>query len=342
MNALAKPFDIFRIHGGKVEAARALFPQARAPWVDLSTGISPWSYSHERIPAEAFTRLPDPEAIAALEAAASESFGVGDGARVVATPGSDIALRVIGRILAGARVAVVRPGYSGHMLMWEGAPVTTIAAEALGRAAVDHDVIVLANPNNPDGRIVSRDTLMKVAEQLTLRSGTLIVDEAFADVRPDDSLCGLLDDPRARSVMVLRSFGKFYGLAGVRLGFIVASRAERWRAFGDWPVSGPAVAVGTAAYRDHAWQSAQRRRLMDAAARLDAVLAGAGLTISGGTALYRLARCHDADEVFRRLAAHGVLTRPFSSDPTLLRVGLPAEESQWQRLAVALDSRRSS
>jgi cobalamin biosynthetic protein CobC len=354
VNAAASAFDVFRLHGGKVEAARALFPDARAPWIDLSTGISPWAYPHEGIGREAFTRLPDPEALAALEAAAAASFGVADPACVVATPGSDLALRLMGRIFAGRRVAVVRPGYSGHLLAWGAAPVTSVAARDIESVARDHDVVVLANPNNPDGRLIERSLLLDVAGALAGRGGVLIVDEAFADVRPDESLCGSLD--RVSNVIVFRSFGKFFGLAGVRLGFVVAACSEQGRALrvrdserhgarafraaiGDWPVSGPAVAVGTAAYRDLQWQSVQRRRLAEAAERLDALLTRAGFTIAGGTVLFRLARCADAGAVFKHLAAHGILTRPFASDSTLLRVGLPADEAHWQRLATALDSR---
>jgi cobalamin biosynthetic protein CobC len=345
-------FDVFRLHGGKVEAARALFPHGRAPWVDLSTGISPWAYPHEPLPREAFTRLPDAEALAVLEAAASSSFGVADAQSVVATPGSDLALRLLGRVLAGCRVAVVRPGYSGHVLAWE-APVTTIAACDIESAASDHDVIVLANPNNPDGRVVSRERLLRIAARLAERAGVLLVDEAFADVMPEASVCGFLD--RFANLVVLRSFGKFFGLAGVRLGFVVTAAttavapaglsiaAEIRRALGDWPVSGPAVAIGTAAYRDTRWQSGQRQRLAHAAQRLDALLTEAGLAIEGGTVLFRLVRCADANAVFEHFAAHGILTRPFAGDPTLLRIGLPGDESQWQRLADALvDARCTS
>jgi cobalamin biosynthetic protein CobC len=364
MNAAANAFDVFRLHGGKVEAARSLFPDVRAPWIDLSTGISPWSYPHEGIAREVFTRLPDPEALAALEAAAAGSFGVVDPAWVVATPGSDLALRVMGRVFAGRRVAVVRPGYSGHVLAWEETPVTAVAARDIERAARDHDLVVLANPNNPDGRVIERALLLDVAGALAERGGVLIVDEAFADVRPEESLCASL--ARVSNVIVFRSFGKFFGLAGVRLGFVIAACSEQGRALqshgsgkangahaaawsrafraaiGDWPVSGPAVALGTAAYRDLQWQALQRRRLTDAAERLDALLIRAGFTIAGGTALFRLARSADADAAFRHLAAHGILTRPFASDGTLLRVGLPADEAHWRRLAAALDSRSIS
>jgi cobalamin biosynthetic protein CobC len=375
VNAVADAFDIFRLHGGKVEAARALFPQVRAAWVDLSTGIGPWAYPYEGIPREAFTRLPDPEAITALERAAAESFGVADARGVVATPGSDLALRALGRIFAGRRVAVVRPGYSGHVLAWGDTTITAIAARDIESAAGDHDVIVLANPNNPDGRLIERERLLGVAARLRERAGVLVVDEAFADVMPRESLCGSLD--RMGNAVVFRSFGKFFGLAGVRLGFVATSNPAQRRAseagthstamverrhasagnrvdgeggvvaafrqaLGDWPVSGPAVAIGTQAYRDVEWQALQRRRLTQSAQRLDALLTRAGLTIAGGTVLFRLARCDDADAVFRHLATQGILTRPFASDGTLLRVGLPGDESQWQRLAAALTTRFTS
>jgi cobalamin biosynthetic protein CobC len=224
------------------------------------------------------------------------------------------------------------------VLAWGDAPLTASGAGDLELAARNHDVIVLANPNNPDGRAIARERLLNVHAALASRGGTLIVDEAFADVLPDNSVCGSMRD----GLVVFRSFGKFFGLAGVRLGFIVAAppAAQRFRqALGDWPVSGPAVAIGTAAYNDIEWQTMQRARLTSAAARLDALLEQGGFSIAGGTALFRLARCGDADSAFRHLAAHGVLTRPFSSDPTLLRIGLPADESHWARLTDALIGR---
>lgn len=356
MNA-AISSEVFRLHGGKLRAARGVFREAREPWIDLSTGISPWCYPLDALGPEALTRLPDPEDICVLEAAAGESFGIG-APRVIATPGSDLALRALGRVFAGRRVAVVRPGYSGHVLTWGDAPVTLVGVDDLELAAREHEVVLLANPNNPDGRLIERARLLVVAEQFSRASpphagesrsgGALIVDEAFADLAPEHSLCGALDEPLSRSLIVFRSFGKFFGLAGVRLGFVIcdAVSARHFRqALGDWPVSGPAVALGTAAYRDTEWQTMQRQRLAAAAARLDGLLTRAGLSVIGGTALFRLARCAGADGVagadalFRHLATHGILTRPFASDPTLLRFGLPGEEAHWRRLALALHSR---
>jgi cobalamin biosynthetic protein CobC len=338
MTAAATALDVFRLHGGNVAAARAQFPEVRSAWIDLSTGISPWAYPHERIDAAAFTRLPDPEAVADLERAAARSFGVEDAVCVIATPGSDLALRLLGPMYSGRRVAVVRPGYSGHVLAFGDVPITTIGDGDLEAAARMHAVIVLANPNNPDGRVLSRERLLALRVELASRGGTLIVDEAFADALPVHSLCAASRE----GLIVFRSFGKFFGLAGLRLGFVVAAPSEQRRfrqALGDWPVCGPAVAIGTAAYRDVEWQAMQRARLRSAAERLDALITGAGFTITGGTALFRLARCGDAGAAFHHLASHGILTRPFTSDSTLLRIGLPADEAHWARLADALIGR---
>lgn len=338
MQAPGASLDLFRQHGGRVDAAGVLFPAAPRPWLDLSTGISPWAWPHGSLPVAALTRLPEPRDVRALEAAAAVCFDVADPEQVVAVPGTDLALRLLEPMFCGQRIAVVRPGYSGHRLAWRHSPVTELGADALEDAAQTHDVLVLANPNNPDGRLIAPGRLRALARTLAARGGVLVVDEAYADVEPGHSLCAEVDD----GLIVFRSFGKFFGLAGVRLGFAVAPNphAAGFRQLvGDWPVSGPAVAIGRAAYVDDAWQVEQRERLQKARARLDALLVESGLEVTGGTPLYRLARCADATALFLHLAARGILVRPFHDDPQLLRIGLPAEQDQWDRLREALNAR---
>ena len=345
MNAARSPFDVFRAHGGKIEAARTLFPQSPPEWIDLSTGISPWAWPYDSLLDRAtFTRLPDPETLVGLEAAASACFGVNEAARVIALPGTDIGLRLLGPVFPHARVAVVRPGYSGHLSAWT--EWSTLHARSVRRirdaelldAARDHSIIVLANPGTPDGRTVERELLLQTAEALASRGGVLIVDEAYVDADPALSLCGEPD------LILFRSFGKFFGLPGLRLGFVVVpeDQVARFRhAAGDWPLNGPAISVGTAAYLDKPWQHTQRERVRRAAARLDEILQCAGLAVEGGTPLFRLARCAnaEADALFRHLASHAILTRPFEDDSGLLRIGLPGDESQWNRFAAALETR---
>lgn len=332
-HALVEPFAV---HGGRLAEARAAFPDVD-DWSDLSTGIAPWSYPFEGI-AGSFQRLPDPAETAALEAAAARLFGT-TAERVVAVSGSDLALRLLGTIIPG-RVAVAGPGYSGHVVMWGDRAVSRCSQEGVLAMAQTHDAIVLARPNNPDGWMADHHQLFTAAAQMAARGGYVVVDEAFADATPDDSLSGY----EWPGLIVLRSFGKFFGLAGLRLGFVIAppSLCRQLRMLiGDWPVSGPAIAIGRAAYADTVWQAAQRGRLAVASQRLVALLAAHDHGIIGSTAYFALIAAPRRDSLFVHLARAGLLTRPFASAPQWLRFGLPQDEHDWIKLDEALDAWRS-
>ena len=316
-------------HGGRLGAARSAYPDAPSPWLDLSTGINPWPFPIPPLAPEAWTRLPDPAAVQALERAAAAAFGIEDPARVVAASGSETLVRLLPRLLPARRVGVAAQTYGGHAQAWRAAGADVLIDTA---PAVDPRVVV--NPNNPDGRTLSPDQV------LGLTDGPLIVDEAFADGDPACSVAPLAGAPGHERLVVLRSFGKFYGLAGVRLGFLVAEpglAARMRQALGDWPVSGPAIAIGLSAYAEPAWAARTRLRLAQAAARLDALLRAARFEIVGGTCLFRLARAADAPRRFEVLARAGILTRPFPWDETLIRLGLPGPEADWLRLANILE-----
>ena len=313
--------DPFRVHGGRVEAARSLF--GGADWIDLSTGIAPWPYPVWADPAD---RLPDSAALAALEQAAAAVFAVPRGRGVVAVPGSDIALRLLAVVLRARRPAVVRPGYGGHLAAWPAA--AGIAFDAIEAAAADHDLIVLASPNNPDGCRLDPARASALAARTSL-----IVDEAYADALP------AAGDTVPDGLIQLRSFGKFYGLPGLRLGFVIAppAVAAPLRALiGDWPLSTGALATGTAAYRDSAFRSAQMGRIAMAGETLDSVLGEAGYAIVGRAPLFRLIACDDGDALFRFLAARAILARPFDDVGDRLRIGLPADTRAAVRLSTAL------
>lgn len=307
----------FLAHGGRVAAARAAF--GGEDWIDLSTGIAPWRWPSEGIDL-GLDRLPDPGGIGDLEAAAAAAFG-SDAAGTVAVPGTDLALRLLGRLLPAARPAVVGPGYAGHVAAWPEARTIATLAEA-GK----HDLIVLASPANPDGRVTPSAALLAAGAQ-----ATVVLDEAYADPAPI-SVVG-------EGIVVLRSFGKFYGLPGLRLGFVIAAdmTATSLRAtLGDWPVSSAAIAIGTAAYRDIGWRDAQCRRIAAAGMALDAALNAAGLRIEGTAPLFRLVDQVDGERLFRHLAGHAILSRPFSDRGDRLRLGLPGDGAASARLRAAL------
>ncbi|MGI3778036.1 MAG: threonine-phosphate decarboxylase CobD [Janthinobacterium lividum] len=318
-------------HGGRRLAAERRFPGAPRPLLDLSTGINPVPYPMQAPAAELWARLPDPEAVAGLEAAAAAAFGVGDASLVVAAGGTQAIIGVLPFLLPAGEVRVVSPTYAEHRRSWAaaGRAVEEVAsAGALAGAAVG----VLCNPNNPDGRRLAEGEVLALADSMAARGGMLVVDEAFADL---DAASGTGAHP---AVVRLRSFGKFFGLAGLRLGFAVAPAgvAARLReVLGPWAVSGPAAAAGTAALGDAAWIGDTRRRLAADAARLDGVLRRAGLRAAGagGTALFRLV--HEPAGLWERLGERGVLARRFERQGWL-RFGLPGAEGEWARLEAAL------
>lgn len=298
-------------------------------WVDLSTGINPRPYPLPAIPVRSWASLPTRTAMAALCDAARAAYGAGEAILPVA--GAQAAIQMIPRAcdfsptcssVPSPRARVLGPTYNEHAASFEAAGwrVDTVTdPEALARA----DVAVVVNPNNPDGRVLDRDVLRDLAG----RVGLLIVDESFADPCPEVSLSG-----EARgNILVLRSFGKFYGLAGLRLGFALGS-VDRIAALsslaGPWPVSGPAIDVGVRALADRAWQ-------MATTARLDGLAARAGWTLAGGSALFQLYETPDAEAAQRRLAGHRVWSRVFPYSERWIRLGLPDGPAAWDRLEAA-------
>jgi cobalamin biosynthesis protein CobC len=333
----------FAQHGGRLGAARATYSQAPQPWIDLSTGINPESYPAPRAKGITLNRLPDTEDLARLEAVAAVAFGVDDPRRVVAAGGTEPALRLLPYLLGQRAAVVAGPTYGSHADSWERAGVVTrVVPDSELEGSVDAETaLVVVNPNNPDGRIVSRDRLRSLHDRVANRGGVLVVDEAFAEVTPEASVADIAGGSEAEHLVVLRSFGKFYGLAGLRLGFVVGSDAVMGRlrgAIGDWPVSVDALAAGLAAYADREWADRMRPQLAGLARRLDGLLVRYGFEVVGGTSLYRLVRAVDAQLRFERLAAAGILTRPFQHDASLLRFGLPGNPAAWRRLGDALAS----
>ena len=323
----------FAYHGGALDVAARAFPDAPKPWIDLSTGINPEAYPFPPLESGAFARLPEEGALAALEAVAARRYGAGDGS-VVAAAGGHALIGALATLRPSATVGVLGPTYAGHARGWA-AFGARVAAVTRFEDLADFDRAVVVNPNNPDGRVIPRAAMRALAA--AMRPGALlIVDEAFADFDADQSLAGEAGGAR---LVVMRSFGKTYGLAGVRLSFAAAAPemidALR-RALGPWPVSGPAIAIGATALADDAWFVAANARAKARATRLDAILDGAGWSINGGTSLFRLARHPQAAAAFVRLAGAGILTRRFAEAPDRVRFGLPSGPEEEARLAAAI------
>ena len=335
------PRSEIRDHGGSLGRAEARFPHAPRPWLDLSTGINARSYPLPPIPHNAFERLPEDADLAALAETAARAYGAASGADIACAPGTQILLPLVAGLVPPSHAGILSPTYAEHR-----------RAAALAGHQVDevsslddlcrYDLAVVVNPNNPDGRVHRRADLLTLADHLKSRAGMLIVDEAFMDVGPQDER--LDGDVSGSNIVVLRSFGKFFGLAGVRIGFAIcdsALAATLRDRLGPWAVSGQALTIGRAALGDLDWQAAKRADLLARAARLDVVLVNAGFTIAGGTSLYRYVRHKAAREAVEALGQNGLLVRSFDFDPTALRFGIPATDADFERLAGALDGWRS-
>ena len=324
-------------HGGKLRLAAQQYQIPLADWMDLSTGINPEVYPVPPLDPACWNRLPEDDD--GLEAAAAEYYG---NERLLVLPGSQAAIQALPALFRPLVVSCLSPLYEEHPQAWERAGHKLRRLPSLARAlAAATPNIVLCNPNNPTATALPRAMLVDAAGQLQRRGGWLIVDEAFADPEPDNGLVALAGSAEAPNLIVLRSLGKFFGLAGARVGFIfgAADKLELLREMiGPWPVSHPARVVARHALSDRPWQAAMRERLQAASQRLAELLAPHGETVR--TALFCTLRPADAGALaalFDHLAQHAILTRRFDT-PGLLRFGLPGSEAAWQRLATALSA----
>ncbi|QQE85288.1 threonine-phosphate decarboxylase CobD [Pseudomonas putida] len=319
-------------HGGRLLKAVRQYGIAREDWLDLSSGIAPWAYPVPPIPAHAWARLPETED--GLEEAARQYYGVG---QLLPVAGSQAAIQALPHLRPSGRVGVLSPCYAEHPQAWQRARHQLIELdESLVEAYLDSlDVLVLVNPNNPTGHRVPPNRLLAWHARLAERGGWLVVDEAFMDNTPEHSVVGCADRP---GLIVLRSFGKFFGLAGVRLGCVAAELPLLRRLadlLGPWTVSGPTRVLAQACFANLAAHPLQIERCAHASQRLATLLESTGLTPAGGCDLFQYVRCEHAAHLHDFLARRGILVRLFEQPPAV-RLGLPASAAEEQRLAQAL------
>ena len=322
-------------HGGALDVVRRLFPEAPEPWLDLSTGINPFAYTDLSVSSESLHALPTETRLAECRAAMAAAWGTPPSA-IVPTPGSELAIRHLPRWIVGHRVGMARLSYGDHAASWQDAGREVVLADDPADLAGEVDILVIVNPNNPDGRLRTRDRMRELLGRMRVNGGTLIVDEAFIDLHPEHSLSG---EAGRSGLVILRSAGKFSGLAGLRLGALLGEPAllAHWRDFaGHWSVSGPALEIGARIYNDASWMAAMRQRLESWSGEVRNALAETGVGIAGGTDLFTLVRVEDAERAWECLARRGIYLRRFATDNHLLRIGLPEDAAALARLVEAL------
>ena len=318
-----------REHGGDLDAAIREHGGAPGDWIDLSTGINRVPWPMPDLPDAVVRALPTSALVEDAMTAARAAYSTDAPGLTLA--GAQAAIQMVPWLRQRGVARVLSPTYNEHAGALRAAGWTVEEPERLADLA-GADVAVVVNPNNPDGQRHRPEALLALAD----RVGLLVVDESFADPEPDLSI---LTHMPADGVLVMRSFGKFYGLAGLRLGFAFGAPADiaTIRALaGPWAVSGPALQVGALALRDVAWRQQAVQRLSEGAAHLDDLAVGAGWQVIGGTTQFRLYKTGDGIAARRRLACHRIWSRAFEAHPEWLRLGLPGEPAEWDRLEAAL------
>lgn len=323
-------------HGGQLRAAAARYGIPLRDWLDLSTGINPIPFAPPPVPQEAWSRLPEEHD--GLEEAAASYYGT---INILPVAGTQAAIQALPRLRSPCRVGVPHPGYAEHAHAWRNAghEVKELRADEIAAQVGNLDVLVLMQPNNPTGGLFALDDLLRWHAELSARGGWLVADEAFIEASVAQSM---VQAAMPHGLIVLRSMGKFFGLAGARTGFVAAHAAllaSLREALGPWCVAGPARHVVRAALLDRAWQQAAKKRLMQNGQRLAQLLRDADLQPTGGCGLFQWVQAERAEIVHRHLAQCGILTRYFA-EPRSLRFGLPGSEADWLRLAATLDGLR--
>ena len=319
-----------RDHGGDLARAIQIYGGAEAAWIDLSTGINRTPYNYDIISEKSFLALPESNTQSRLLNAAQTAFRTDW--PIVALPGAQAGIQLLPRLLHPGTARVLCPTYNEYEATfreqgWQVDRVEKLSDLHSARVAV------VVNPNNPTGTCLRPEDLIELTSQVDL----LVVDESFMDPTPEGSL---LPRTMPENVIVLRSFGKFFGLAGLRLGFALGSSnlvTQLARFAGPWAVSGPALEVGAKAYADADWQSKTRVRLARDAARCDALAKPSSWSLIGGTALFRTYETPDAEAAQNHLAAHHIWSRIFPYSRTWIRLGLPGSDVEWERVEAALN-----
>jgi len=325
------------VHGGQLIDIAKKYAIPIQQWLDLSTGIAPVSYPIPAIPGDIWQRLPEPSN--ALQSAAADYYQTDN---LLAISGSQVIIQILPHVAAqqdyaNSRVWLPEIGYQEHRKAWQGAGYETLfyGEVATLKQLKQQDIVVLINPNNPSGRLFSYPQVEELFNQVQQKNGLLIIDEAFMDCTPQHSFIRNANRP---NLMVLRSIGKFFGLAGLRLGFVAAT--DPWLEIfkthlGPWNINGPAQYIGQQALNNKKWQGQQRKQLTILSHQLEKLLQKTFNQTPKGTALFQTVKCEHAEVIFDQLCQQGIYVR-LCDEKNALRFGIPST-SELLRLQLALD-----
>jgi len=321
-------------HGGRLLEAAQKYQIPVGGWLDLSTGINPNGYPIPRIPDSIWLRLP--ENLDGLIDAAQHYYQCDS---LLAVAGSQAAIQALPQLRKASVVGLVTPSYAEHVHAWRraGHSIVGLSANDIELHINQLDCLVLVNPNNPSACRFSKEQCFAWLEVLQKKNGWLIVDEAFIDCMPELSLSSYAP---LKGLIILRSIGKFFGLAGIRAGFVLAEAdilEQLNELLGPWALSNPTRFVTVCALQDKQWQDDMQVQLQQGSERLAHLLRDYQLMPAGSTSLFQWVVVDNAEEIHYLLAKQAVFTRLFTQ-PASLRFGLPANEAEWAHLTAALQA----
>ncbi len=327
------------IHGGQLNHVKQQFPDVHQDWLDLSTGISPFAYPIPEIPKFVWQSLP--QVSESLLQKAKHYYQCSD---ILAAHGSQSIIQILPKLWLkrfGTPTSVFLPkvGYKEHQKAWSENqfPIELYDNELDSTEFSAPSIVVCINPNNPTGFLHSRQHLLRLLSQLQHNSGWLIVDEAFMDVIEEDA--SLMKHANHSNLFVLRSMGKFFGLAGIRVGFVSSCEKnlnDLSQLLGPWSVNGPALFVAEQALQNRQWQQEQQQRLKQSAQSLESWLKTKFRLPVTGTSLFKTLHLENATQLWTSLCHKGIYVR-LCDEKNALRFGIPTlEQLQHLKLRVQL------
>ncbi|MGR6872271.1 threonine-phosphate decarboxylase CobD [Pseudomonas sp. HK3] len=339
---MSAPLSIHPVHGGQLETYAKHYDIANNQWLDLSTGINPKGYPQPKIPDSVFRDLPNEDD--GLQQAACKYYGSDD---VLMVPGSSWAIQCLPTVLQQydaqiTKVLLPTIGYSEHERAWRASNVEVVFYHYAPTNAQlqDCDVCVLINPNNPSSHLLSSEVVSDMAHQLNTHSGWLMVDEAFIDTQPQNSVI----QNQLDNVIVLRSLGKFFGLAGLRVGAIIANDnllKKCSELLPPWALNNPARFIAKQALQDNEWINQTTLTLMQQSNNLASLCENTFLVkIKSALKIVKtdffvtliFDAKHDAFKCHHTLCEQGIYTR-LLDNKSGIRIGLPNNtDENWQRL----------
>lgn len=327
------------IHGGDLSQAIQRYGRPLARWIDLSTGINPHGWPVPDIPAALWHHLPPADDLADT---ARRMLGF---PHVLPVAGTQTAIQALPLLRPPCRVAIPALTYAEHEACWRRHGHTLIPWTP-ATPLHDIDVLILVHPNNPTGQTFASNQLWLWQAELAQHGGWLIIDESFMDPTPEHSLLNQLPlfahEALPDGLIILRGLGKFFGLAGARVGLVGAAPEllePLAEILGPWPISAPSRWIAQQALSDKPWQDAMRNKLKRESERLHSLLHQRGFSPKGGTALFQWVITGQSRRLHDHLAQHGLWTRHFEH-ANGIRIGIPSDETAWQRLADGLSSYR--